>query len=62
MYDQGLDGVLSRRNGEKKAGVAFIVIEFIKGMDLVDLMNDFFQKERTRDTWPGEDIGKIFLL
>ena len=61
MLAHGLDGVMNLPDGDIKENVAYIVMEHIKGIDLVDLMNEFFQKERTKDTWPGEALGKLFL-
>lgn len=61
MLEHGLDGNLVASGGQKRDNVAFIVMENVRGIDLIEVMNTSFQKDRTRDTWPGEELGKILL-
>ena len=56
MLEQGFEGVLLSFSGVK-INMAYIVMEHIKSLDLVDLIN----YHNSIDDWRGEEIGKIFL-
>ena len=58
MLDHGADGVVVSPTEDRKR-VMYIVLESIKGIDLLDLMNEFRQRDPTRENWPGEQLGKI---